>query len=328
MNTNKINCMKFLKIIKPLTLGLIGLSFQTLAIDPAKVMGPEECTECHDVENSLWENTHHFSTFEEMPEQDEALEIAEKLEIDDVIESPMCQSCHLTMQGEDEAEAIAGVSCESCHGAASDWMDIHSEEDKPADQTQAIWAKAESHGMIRPSNLTSLAGNCLDCHLVKDETLVNKGGHKAGSEFNLVTWSQGEVRHNTFHSEDGSNRPAEPSKLRKMYVIGSSLELQRSLLAYTEASDKSSVYAQEMKKRIDKTKKEIEQFSATKASPLFQSIHDISKQLPADSSEVNKDLAKQLLNLAKKVESESSEEWSSLDSLISELGPSKGTPQE
>ena len=318
-------------ILKPtkylVFLSCLSFSFFAHSIDPAKIMGPDECTECHDVENSAWESTHHYSTFEEMPEQDEALKIAEKLGIDDVVESENCQSCHITMQSDgEEAEAIAGVSCESCHGGAADWMDIHSEEDKAADQADAIWAKAESKGMIRPSNLTSLAANCLDCHLVNDPDLVNKGGHEAGSKFNLVTWSQGEVRHNTFHSENGENRLASKQKLRKMYVIGSTLELQKSLLAYSKSSDKSTDFAKAMLNRIEKTKAEIAQLPAS--DPLFASLQKVSASVPKSSLEENKSLANELMVLAKKVEKASSDPWGSIDKLISDLGPYKGTAQE
>ncbi len=311
------------------TLYLLLLSAASATINPNKVMGPDECAECHDVENGIWEGTHHFTTFENMPEADEALSIAKKLDIDDVIESDICQSCHLTQQTEDdESEIIAGVSCESCHGAALDWIDVHSEEEKAADQAPLIWKKAEAGGMIRPGNLVSLVGNCLDCHLVMQETLVNTGGHPAGSEFNLVTWSQGEVRHNTFHSENGENRPATQTKLRKMLVVGASIELQRAIIAYATAENPDGKYALSMRKRIEKTKLQLKAITETKASPLFEELQLRASQTPADNLPDNQQLAMQIKHIVGKLQTEDASQWQALDAIINQLGPNQGDVQE
>ncbi len=52
--------------------------------------------------------------------------------------------------------------------------------------------------MIRLHAIYDLAKTCYGCHVVPQEDLVNKGGHRAGSAFELVSWSQGEVLHNTW----------------------------------------------------------------------------------------------------------------------------------
>ena len=316
-------------IFKFSILSLIIISLPGHTIDASKVMGPDECTECHDVENSIWENTHHFNTYENMPEQDEANSIAEKLGIDDVIESETCQSCHLTLQeSEGEKEVIAGVTCESCHGAGKEWMEIHSEEDKTPEQAKQLWAQSEAAGMIRPGNLIQLAGNCLDCHLVKNEKLVNIAEHTPGSEFNLVTWSQGEIRHNTFHSENGENRKATAEKQRKMLIIGSTLELQRAILAHSDAKQVDGKYAKEMAKRIEKTKKQITEFANSKASPLFDELNNVAKSAPAKDMVGNKSIAKQLSTVLEKIQSADAKSWQALDAIIKSLGESKGEAQE
>ena len=57
--------------------------------------------------------------------------------------------------------------------------------------------------MRNPVNVYLLAQSCYRCHTVPDERLVNVGGHHAGSlDFELVSWSQGTVRHN-FVRTDG-----------------------------------------------------------------------------------------------------------------------------
>jgi len=300
-----------------------------LASDPSKIIGPDECTECHDVENSIWEKTHHFETFENMPEQDEALSIAEKLTIEDVIESDICQNCHLTLQTDDgETDVIAGVSCESCHGAGKEWYEVHSEEDKTAEQEKTLWAKSEAAGMIRPGNIVKLAGNCLDCHLVKNEKLVNIGGHEAGSDFNLVSWSQGEIRHNTFHSKDGENRKASATKLRKMLVIGAVLELQKAIEAYSEAKDKNGKYAVAMLARANKSKALIEKITETNTSTELKSLKTTVAQLDTSKLEAVSELSKKLLMVAKQVQNAPSQDWGDLDKIISGLGETKGKAQE
>ena len=60
--------------------------------------------------------------------------------------------------------------------------------------------------MIRPQAIHSLASNCMDCHIVNNEKLV-AAGHKAASNFELVSWSGGEVRHN-FFMDKSTNAPA------------------------------------------------------------------------------------------------------------------------
>src|SRR5206468_4857753 len=107
-----------------------------------------------------------------------------------------------------------GISCESCHGAAADWNLAHSNKDDP-DRLK----KAEKLGMIRPTNFYRVAANCFQCHTVPEEKLVNVGGHKAGSEIELVTWTQGEVRHNLQRSNGKKNEEAPPERRRMLYIV-------------------------------------------------------------------------------------------------------------
>ena len=58
---------------------------------------------------------------------------------------------------------------------------------------------------------------------------MNKGGHKAGSSFELVSWSQGEVRHNTWHSKGKENVPASAARKRMLYLVGLGVELETGI---------------------------------------------------------------------------------------------------
>ena len=180
--------------------------------NPEKIVGASECGNCHAVELSAWEKTHHFRTYKDLPSSTDAEEIADKMDIFDITEESDCLQCHFTLKknpGEDLAEAISGISCELCHGAAKDWLDVHNQlgewEDnkaaEPAEHKEARLAAAAEKGMNRLDSLYDFVSSCYACHTVPHEYLVNTGGHKAGSDFEIVAWSQGEVRHNFLKSE-------------------------------------------------------------------------------------------------------------------------------
>ena len=231
--------------------------------DPVKTVGPNACAECHKQEVEAWKGTHHFKTFREMPRNAEANEIAKRMGVRRVKSESLCLNCHFTVQNKDnKEEPVAGISCESCHSAGQDWIKVHSgysgkkaETESKAEQA-ARWKLAESKGMIRPSTLYSLAKNCFSCHVVPQEDLVNKGGHKAGSAFELLSWSQGEVRHNTWHSKGKDNAQAGAPRKRMLYLVGLGVELETALRAVGKATVRKP-YAFEMAKRADGARKQI-----------------------------------------------------------------------
>ena len=54
-------------------------SAQELRRDPAKVVGPDACGECHKSSVAAWKETHHSTTFKELPRKKEAREIAKNM---------------------------------------------------------------------------------------------------------------------------------------------------------------------------------------------------------------------------------------------------------
>ena len=104
--------------------------------------------------------------------------------------------------------------------------------------------------MIRTRSIYQLAKNCYGCHVVPQEDLVNKGGHRAGSAFELVSWSQGEVLHNTWYSKGKDNVPASAERKRMLYLVGLGVELETALRAVGKATARKP-YAFEMAKRAD-----------------------------------------------------------------------------
>ena len=95
--------------------------------------------------------------------------------------------------------------------------------------------------MIRPHSLYQLAKNCYSCHVVPQEGLVNKGGHKPGSSFDLVSWSQGEVRHNTWYSKGKENVAADAARKRMLYLVGLGVELETGLRAIGKATAEKDI---------------------------------------------------------------------------------------
>jgi Cytochrome c554 and c-prime len=192
----------------------------------------------------------------------------------------LCLTCHYTVQQkENTKQAIAGVSCESCHSAGDDWIKVHSQFSGKTERTEtkaeaeARWKLADSKGMIRPSSVYRLAKNCYSCHVVPQEDLVNKGGHPAGSAFDLVSWSQGEVRHNTWHSKGKENVPASAARKRMLYLVGIGVELETALRAVGKATVRKP-YAFEMAMRADRARKQLA--AAAKAAP---NVPEIAKML-------------------------------------------------
>jgi hypothetical protein len=247
-----------------------------VATDSAKIVGPNACAECHKQEVEAWKGTHHFRTFREMPRNTEANEIAEKMGVRRIKSESLCLNCHFTVQQKNnKEEPISGISCESCHGAGQDWIKVHSgfsgkkEQTETKAEEEARWKLADSKGMIRPRSLYQLAKNCYGCHVVPQEDLVNKGGHRAGSDFELVSWSQGEVLHNTWYSKGKDNVPASAARKRMLYLVGLGVELETALRAVGKATVRKP-YAFEMAARADRARKRLA--AAAKAAPNVPEI--------------------------------------------------------
>lgn len=255
-------------------------AYGAAASDPTKIVGPNACAECHKQEVAAWKGSHHFKTFREMPRDAEAKEIAKKMGVRRIKTDSLCQGCHFTVQLKNNAEeAVSGISCESCHSAGRDWIKVHSGysgktvKTETKAEAEARWKLADAKGMIRPKSLYQLAKNCYGCHVVPREDLVNKGGHHAGSAFELVSWSQGEVRHNTWHSKGKENVPASAARKRMLYLVGLGVELESSLRAVAKAKVRKP-YAFEMATRADVARKRLA--VAAKAAP---NVPEIAKMI-------------------------------------------------
>ena len=242
-----------------------GASSQELRLDPAAVVGPDACGECHKSSVAAWNPTHHATTFRDLPRSKKAKEITGALGIKRIKAESDCLTCHFTsaMDG-DRVKPIAGISCESCHGAGKSWIDVHSDyggkdvtrESETAEHRDQRFADSDAAGMIRPTRLYDVAANCYGCHTVPNERLVNVGGHAAGSRFELVAWTQGEMRHNVWYTKQNDEASAE--RKRMMYVVGRALDLEFGLRGVARATEKAG-YAVAMAKRAKLAMKRLQQ---------------------------------------------------------------------
>jgi len=230
-----------------------------------KVVGNGKCLECHESEIQAWKTTKHFKS-KDLKKNKASWEIARKMGItsaDKISSSNLCAQCHFTNQkiGSSPAKAISGVSCESCHGGAKDWIEVHNTGDRregkdtPTAMAKRV-AKASSHGMLYPNMIHKVAANCYSCHIVTNEKLVNVGGHAVGSKsFDLSAWASGEVRHN-FFKDSKKNAPTPQNRKRMFYLVGLALDLEYSLRGVARATEKGD-YGNSMGRRASYKRKQV-----------------------------------------------------------------------
>jgi hypothetical protein len=145
-----------------------------------EALGPSRCVRCHVDEVSWWVTADgppprgHVSALLQLESAD-ARRYARRLGLGDVYDvNASCVTCHATVFRGDARE---GVSCESCHGPASDYLDVHAE---PGAYRLAVAAgMADVVGDVR-----AWAQRCLTCHLITDRRLID-AGHSSGRAFEL-----------------------------------------------------------------------------------------------------------------------------------------------
>ena len=104
-----------------------------------------------------------------------ALRMAESLGITgDLAKATQCNVCHSPMQGvpldrlTKDVRPDRGVSCESCHGPAENWLRFHTRRDVNFEQIVAS-------GLRDMNSLYGRANACVACHLNLDDSLLRAG---------------------------------------------------------------------------------------------------------------------------------------------------------
>ena len=231
---------------------LDSASFKYLWYDPEKIVtgiaDADRCAACHKLEYQRWETTKHATQFKTLHETNRAKGISKRMGFPFMQFQSLCVKCHYTGVIRDgELNAVFGVSCQSCHGPARDWIEIHNkwgegrnhDTETPEHKAKRI-AEAKAAGMLRPSELYGVVANCYQCHTVPHEELVNKGEHPVGSSgFDFLNRVD-EIRHNFVHTQfnaaDTSNRLDAPERRRVMFVVGRAVDLEFSVRAVASAT--------------------------------------------------------------------------------------------
>ncbi len=227
--------------------GTTAYAADVLTYEPHKIIEDEKgkCEQCHENAVLAWEQSTHKKTFDELHLRDEAKAILERLgDSGSIRRNDECVQCHYTQTAKEAGgrpKTVMGVSCQRCHGGAVDWLDVHQDTEGMPDRAARL-AKAESLGMRLTDDIYTLAMNCFQCHTVPKEDLVNKGQHPAGSDFELVAWSHGEVRHNFLNddpkarAEQGTNNDSTAEEKQIFYVVGKTLDLEFALRGLASAT--------------------------------------------------------------------------------------------
>lgn len=207
-------------------------------------VGAESCQKCHAAEHAVWEGTKHFASFRDVHKNPKAKEILAAVGgAQSMKKNSTCVLCHYTLiQGDGDAEPLArsGPSCESCHGAASNWIGIHNdyggaevtrETEPPAHQAKRF-TDAQAQGMRWPSMGYELASNCMGCHALTQPALdkatlakMLDAGHPLTPDWEFVRYAQGSARHRFYPPDISTNSEISPQELARAFVIGAAAKL-------------------------------------------------------------------------------------------------------
>ena len=262
----------------------MGQEYEFARLDPAKVVTAEACGECHVSEAEVWKKTPHAEGFKTLHRKENAASIAKRMGFDLIKRDSICLSCHYTtnLKGS-QLRAVSGVSCESCHGAGRDYLDIHNDYGKgfdhktePAQHREERIEKSRAAGMRRPSELYDVVTGCFSCHTVPQESLVNQGRHSIGSSgFEFVEWSQGVIRHNfldSFLNGDGTvNAERSAEAKRRMYVVGRAVDYEYSLRGVASATEEG-VFLKAMQRRLRSATNELRAIRARADLPEVETM--------------------------------------------------------
>ncbi len=77
-----------------------------------RTIGPAACLTCHSTQHADWQGHAHANAFKKLPVKER--------------NNKLCLNCHAP----DPQRREAGVTCESCHGAGSEYSEAHLMKDK------------------------------------------------------------------------------------------------------------------------------------------------------------------------------------------------------
>lgn len=173
-----------LRLPDPVCAAALAVAFGSpLAAAPAAI-GPAKCTSCHDHERQTtqWRTTEpaqgqgkaHVNALKRLDDA-RAANYAKAIGLGDTYDPRgACVRCHATVF---RGVANAGVSCESCHGPAGDYLEPH--------QQKGAYATAVGLGLRDLRQKPAAIGRlCADCHRLDDRRLA-AAGHPDGAAWDV-----------------------------------------------------------------------------------------------------------------------------------------------
>jgi hypothetical protein len=250
-----------------LRLTLVGMVSATRVSAEPSFQGSENCQKCHEAEYGEWEQTKHFASYREVHKLPKAKEILAAVGgAASMKKHQTCVLCHYTMvqdPADPEVVAQAGPSCESCHGAASDWIAVHNDyggpdvtrETESAEHKGKRLTSAQAAGMRWPFMKYELASHCMSCHALTHPGLdgaalatMLDAGHPLKPEWEFIQYSQGSVRHRFYPPAMTVNSEMAPDERARNFVIGAAAKLVSAKAAL--AKSKHPTYQAAQKQRV------------------------------------------------------------------------------
>lgn len=280
---SKLRAVFWTAIVAGLFFGGVGI---TNTADAAFKVGAKKCQECHTAEAKVWEGTKHFKSFKAVHKDKRAKKIVKAVGDKRMKKSDTCALCHYSLTQKDASakpKATSGPSCESCHGAASDWIGVHNDygkgvkrDSESAEHKAERIKKAEAAGMIRPERLFDVASNCMSCHGLANPSLDPKAAaamldneHPLNPDFELVKYSQGSVRHRFYPPDVTVNKEMTDAEKSQMYVIGQAAALVSATMAASNSDHPRYKAAQEKRAATAKAVLELVKGDVPEAATLL-----------------------------------------------------------
>ncbi len=237
------------------------LAWTPPAIADPYPQGPSSCQECHKDEYKAWEATKHFTAYRTVHKAKDAKNIAVAVGgKKNMKRNKNCSVCHYSTEQKkpkDKPRVKYGPSCESCHGASSDWEPIHSDyggknvkrEEETQDHKAKRIADSTATGLVWASMTYDIAVNCMKCHglarsEISGEAFAKMLGaeHPINQSFEIVLFSQGKMRHWI--------KERSPARLASLFVAGQAAKLVSATEAVAKTED-AQYKAAQMKRAAD-----------------------------------------------------------------------------
>jgi hypothetical protein len=241
---------------------LIALSVSWTVSAAPFAEGPKKCLECHEAEYEVWKGTQHAKSYKGFHKRKDAKKIVAAIGGGkSVKKNATCALCHYTVarkKATSRAKAVAGPSCESCHGASSDWRKVHNDYGGNADaKTESAAHKKERLAAAKKAGMTwsfmryDIATGCMECHGLANPNLdagilakMLDAGHPLKPDFELVKYSQGTVRHRFYPPNVNSNQKLDKAGLSRLFIEGQMAKLVSATAALSKSKHPGYVKAQ------------------------------------------------------------------------------------